>query len=306
MTRDSFQRWTSTIVALGLSLTACADPPDLVTLTGRWDATVTVRDVEIPFLFEITETDTAIEGTFFNGELTIRSTGGRFEDESLSLAFDQYASRIEATYSGGQLQGQYARGTRGSYPFRARPAEAAAVPTGEAPSIAGVWIIPTESSKGEKAWRFIVRQTGPDVSGAILRVDGDTGNLTGSYRDGRFVMSHFSGARPLLLEVTLEEDGSLRLVQNRQRELTAVRSDSAAAAALPDPTDPSRHTTIADPDEPLRFSFPDLEGRIVTNEDQRFKGKVVVVNLMGSWCPNCHDEAPFLGGSLRDLPPLGA
>ena len=64
-------------------------------------------------------------------------------------------------------------------------------------------------------------------------MDGDTGNLTGAYRDGTFVMSHFSGARPLLLEVTLEDDGSLRLLQNRQRELTAVRSDSAAAAALP-------------------------------------------------------------------------
>ena len=52
-------------------------------------------------------------------------------------------------------------------------------------------------------------------------MDGDTGNLTGAYRDGTFVMSHFSGARPLLLEVTLEDDGSLRLLQNRQRELTA-------------------------------------------------------------------------------------
>ena len=135
-------------------------------------------------------------------------------------------------------------------------------------------------------------------------MDGDTGNLTGAYRDCTFVMSHFSGARPLLLEVTLEDDGSLRLLQNRQRELTAVRSDSAAAAALPKPTDPSRHTTVADPDEPFRFSFPDLEGRLVTNEDARFAGEVVVVNITGSWCPNCHDEAPFLAelyDTYRDL-----
>ncbi len=299
--RPSVAAIVGATIALGLA--ACADAPDRPSLAGQWDATVVVNDLEIPFLFEIADDGGRVEGTFFNGELTITSTGGRFEDETLSLAFDQYASAIEAIYSDGRLEGQYVRGTRRDYPFTARPATPREATPG-APSIAGVWTIPTESNKGEKAWRFIVRQTGGVVSGAILRVDGDTGNLTGAYRDGTFVMSHFSGARPLLLEVTLEGDGSLRLVQNRRRELTAVRSDSAAADALPEPTDPALHTTVADPDEPFRFSFPDLEGRIVTNEDARFAGKVVVVNITGSWCPNCHDEAPFLAElyeTYRDL-----
>ena len=45
--------------------------------------------------------------------------------------------------------------------------------------------------------------------GAVLRVDGDTGTLTGSYRDGKFVLSHFSGARPALLTITPQPDGTL-------------------------------------------------------------------------------------------------
>ena len=281
-------------VTLSLSLAACAGAADPPSLQGQWDATVVVNELEIPFLFEIADDGERVQGTFFNGPLRIRSTDGRFENGTLALAFDQYASAIEATYVDGRLDGRYVRGRRGAYPFTAQPASTNEPAAADAPSIAGVWTIPTESSKGERAWRFIVRQTGAEVSGAILRVDGDTGNLTGAYRDGKFAMSHFSGARPLLLEVTLEDDGSLRLLQNRQGELTAVRSDSAAAAALPKPTDPSRHTTVADPDEAFRFGFPDLEGRIVTNEDARFAGQVVVVNITGSWCPNCHDEAPFL------------
>src|SRR5262249_8620882 len=28
--------------------------------------------------------------------------------------------------------------------------------------------------------------------------------------------------------------------------------------------------------------------------DSRFQGKVVLVSITGSWCPNCRDEAPFL------------
>jgi thiol-disulfide isomerase/thioredoxin len=32
----------------------------------------------------------------------------------------------------------------------------------------------------------------------------------------------------------------------------------------------------------------------VSSTDERFRGKVVIVGIGGSWCPNCHDEAPFL------------
>ncbi len=292
-------RWDRIVVALVLLAAACATPQERPSLAGRWDATVVVNDLEIPFPFEIAEDGRLVTGSFFNGELAITSTGGTFENGMLELAFAQYASTIEATYANGRLEGQYVRGSRRPYPFRAVRAAESVAASLEAPSIAGVWIIPTESSKGEKAWRFIVRQTGAEVEGGILRVDGDTGTLTGSYRDGTFVMSHFSGARPLLLEVTLEEDGSLRLLQNRQRELVAVRSDSARAAELDEPTDPSRHTRVADPSEPFRFSFPDLDGQIVTNADPRFAGKVVLVSITGSWCPNCHDEAPFLANLYK-------
>jgi peroxiredoxin len=56
---------------------------------------------------------------------------------------------------------------------------------------------------------------------------------------------------------------------------------------------------MKDPGEPFRFSFPDLHGRTVSNSDPRFRGKVVLVNISGSWCPNCHDEAPFLASLYR-------
>ena len=49
----------------------------------------------------------------------------------------------------------------------------------------------------------------------------------------------------------------------------------------------------------LRFSFPDLDGRLVSNTDARFQGKVLLVAIGGSWCPNCHDEAPYLEDLYR-------
>ncbi len=283
-------RLNQILVALVLS-TAVGAVAQEPSLAGRWDATIISNELEIPFSFEIGEESGTVTGSFFNGPLAITSTDGTLENGVLALAFDQYGSRIEATYANGQLEGQYMRGSRGQA-FRAVRAAESVAASSDVPSIDGLWIIPTESSKGEKAWRFIVRQTGAEVSAAILRVDGDTGDLTGSYRDGMFVLSHFSGSRAKLLEITINEDGSLKLLENRRTERLAVRWDSELAIGLDAPTDPSLYTSVRDPNEPFRFAFPDLDGNMVTNED--FAGKVVLVSILGSWCPNCHDEAPFL------------
>jgi thiol-disulfide isomerase/thioredoxin len=168
-----------------------------------------------------------------------------------------------------------------------------------APSIAGTWILPARSSKGETAWRFIVSQTGAEVTAAILRIDGDTGALTGTWRDGRYVLSHFDGGRPMLLEVTPVDATTLRLRQNNTTELLAVRADAPKAKEIGEPADPAHHTTVRDPNEIFTFNFPDLNGRMVSNDDPRFKGKVLLVNIGGSWCPNCHDEAPFLSALYK-------
>jgi thiol-disulfide isomerase/thioredoxin len=73
-----------------------------------------------------------------------------------------------------------------------------------------------------------------------------------------------------------------------------VVRQSGAEKGLPEPPDPTKYTGVRDPLEPLHFSFPDLNGKLVSDTDARFKGKVVIVTVGGSWCPNCHDEAPLL------------
>jgi peroxiredoxin len=164
--------------------------------------------------------------------------------------------------------------------------------------IDGLWEIPYKSPKGEKAWRLIVRQNGPEVSAAILRVDGDTGTLSGSYKDGKWLLSHFSGSRPFVLEIKPSSDGTLELLPGgaftAKLKLTAYRPADARAKGLPGPADFDNHTTLKKADEPFQFSFPDLDGKILSNNDPRFKGKVVVAVVTGTWCPNCHDEAQFL------------
>ena len=296
------------VLMLGLATPALAQPAQAAppVLAGLWDATVAIpglNNLEVPFKFEITGSGATLAGSFFNGDVRVRSTAGRVQGATVALQFAQYGSRIDATLVNGRLEGRYDRGTRGAaYPFKAVRASSAPVSARGVPPLAGEWRIPLTraSSKGEQSWRLLLRQRGADVTGAIMRVDGDTGTLSGTFRDGKVVLSHFSGARPTMYVVTPQADGSLTLLQDGRTTLTAVRVSDARAKEVAALTDPKLYTKVRNPDEPFAFAFPDLDGRMMTNRDPRFQGKVVIVSVTGSWCPNCHDEAPFMARLYRD------
>jgi peroxiredoxin len=280
------------------ALLAVATAATAQSLAGLWDASVVVNGTEIPFRFEFSGDGPKVKGSFFNGDDKVTSTSGNAHDGSVLLNFDHYATKLDAKLKDGRLEGSYGREGK-VYPFQAKRFVPSPLTSEDVPSIAGLWEIGVKSPKGESAWRFIVRQSGPEVSAAILRVDGDTGALTGTYKDGKFVLSHFSGARPSLFVVTPQKDGSIEVGQSGKPALIAFRAAEARAKGLPEPTDPSRHTSVKDPTTPFEFSFPDLNGKTVSNTDPRFRDKVVIVAISGSWCPNCHDEAPFLEALYR-------
>jgi thiol-disulfide isomerase/thioredoxin len=186
----------------------------------------------------------------------------------------------------------------GNSPFHAKRYVApTAASVANVPSIDGVWEIPHESPKGEKAWRLIVKQSGADITTTILRVDGDTGALTGSWQDGKFIASHFDGARPGLLEISAQPDGTLQVISggsNRDGVMIAYRPEVARAKGLPEPSNYQTHTSVRDPNEVFTYKFVDTHGKVLSNEDPKFKGKVVLAIVTGTWCPNCHDEAQYL------------
>lgn len=284
------------------ALLAFASAASAASLDGRWDAQLTSQGAVIPFRLDIAGSEGQLTGTLFNGDQKQTTTSARRADGTVTLEFAHYLTKIIASEKDGQLVGKVeGRFGGGSYlsavPFEARrhaPVKAAAT---TAPHIDGLWEIPYESAKGEKAWRFIVKQNGPEVSAAVLRIDGDTGALTGRWDGSKFVLSHFDGSRPLRLEVTPKEDGTLALDQSggiRAGKYAAVRTEVARAKGLPEPANFTKHTTLRDPNEKFTFRFPDLNGKLVSSEDAKFRDKVIIAIVTGTWCPNCHDEAQYL------------
>jgi thiol-disulfide isomerase/thioredoxin len=151
-----------------------------------------------------------------------------------------------------------------------------------------------DNSKLDVSWRLYLHESAPEVTGAILKTSGDSGTLVGRWHDGRLVMSHFAGERPLLFEARFNPDETLAITLDREFTYRAARTHDASAKGLPTPPDLSQFTRVLDPAAPFHFRGLDLDGKPVTDADARFRGRVVVLTIGGSWCPNCHDEAPFL------------
>src|SRR3984957_4355281 len=211
---------------LGLSFSALAQP-----VQGLWSATITVNNQQIPFRIGFSGDGANVKGWFFNGDEKVVSTSGTLENGALTLRFDHYATRLEARLQNGALEGTYGKPGRLNE-FHAAPYRADDAAAESAPSIAGLWDVEVNSPKGEKAWHLIVKQHGAEESAAILRVDGDTGTLTGSDKDGKVVLSHFSGARPALMTIPQTADGQLQVVQNGNQR-TAIRSAESRTKGLP-------------------------------------------------------------------------
>ena len=276
-------------------------------ITGLWEAVVVAGGAEVPFRFEIASRAGGAEGFFFEGDQRIGSTSGSFTNGVLKLEYDFLNTMLEARLQDGQLVGTYQNQRAGSRPqeIRMRRFTPVTLEGGDAPAVAGTWQmrrIASEVSapRDTRTWHVFLRQSGAEVSGSILRVDGDTGTLVGRWRGDKLVLSHFAGERPNLFEATRNADGTLAVTLNGTAHYLVVRSGEARAKGIPDPPDPTRYTSVKDPTTPFQFAFPDLTGKIVSNTDAQFQGKVVILAIGGSWCPNCHDEAPFLSELYKE------
>src|SRR5579872_6360817 len=131
-------------------------------IAGRYDATIRIGDQVIPFRFELAGDGANPQGIFFNGEDRLTSSGGRLSNGVLNLEWDYLATRLDATFKGGVIDGQYFGSVgprdKGAHLFHAVLAANAVAADANPPAIGGLWIIPNNSSKGEKAWRFVVEE----------------------------------------------------------------------------------------------------------------------------------------------------
>jgi len=308
MTSTLRLRWA--VAAAGICLFSAEAVASTPRIVGRWDAVVVVNTVEVPFRFEIAQNDRDVAGFFFEGSRKVASTSGRFDNGALTLEYDFLNTVLEARVEGDQLRGTYRNKRPNARPmeFRARRFVPVTGAARRAPQVGGEWVMyrtVQDTSKLDVSWRLHLEQSEVEVSGAILKTSGDSGTLVGRWQDGRLTMSHFAGDRPLVFEAQLNPDGTLSITLDQKFTYRAARNAELGAKEIPEPPDLARFTGVRNPGEPFHFNGSDLDGKVMSDADARFRGRVVVLTIGGTWCPNCRDEAPFLSELYREFHPRG-
>lgn len=295
-------------LAAALALAGCGKAPDSgnareaagpALAIGPWHASITLPGGEARFGMEVARDGDAVTVTLINGSERIRVPAVDFDGERMALRFPAYNNRIDARLTSQGLEGSLTLvklyGETQVMPFRAAPGArpGTATPTSASRDLSGRWAVTFSESDGSTypaVGEF--RQRGNRLFGTFLTETGDYRYLGGSVEGDRMRLQTFDGAHAFLFTATLGEDGRLtgKFWSGTQSEedWTATLDPNAAL------TDAAALTFLKPGHDRFTFSFPDLEGNTVSLDDARFAGKVVLVTLAGSWCPNCHDEAAFM------------
>jgi thiol-disulfide isomerase/thioredoxin len=299
---------------LAVTLAACRPSGRLksAAIEGTWRAVLSSPGGELPFALRITRRGDVLKGIVVNGAEQAPASAVSVAGSSVTIRFDWYDSAISASVSddGNAMTGAWTKtgstgpsrmlfhATRGQQPrFRS-----AAVASGSSINdVTGIWKAEFVDSQGASPARGEFHQDpGTNrVAGTFLTPTGDDRYLEGSFENGVLRLSTFDGAHAFLFHARASIDGRLSgdywSRDSYHATWTATRTDDAGAT-LPDGW---KDVGLTNTDGRFQFRFPDLAGNPVSLSDDRFRGKVVLVNIFGSWCPNCNDEAPFLAAMDR-------
>jgi thiol-disulfide isomerase/thioredoxin len=269
--------------------------------TGSWYATLEpVPGLEIAFGLKVEAKGRALSGALVNGTSESPVTTVSWDGESLTFDLAHYDAKLVARRAGDGLAGTFTRvipSGKVEVPFRAaRTASAPPKPPKGSPAITGDWGV--EMGEGEKTSRLLAtfRQEGGRATGTLLGSTGDYGPMHGTWDGKALVLTVFDGVFIYRLDGTAGEGSSLsgtfRARSGVPTPWKARRLDAAGAAAwLPGGGSIVR---AKDPDARVSFSFPESPGKLVSLDDPELKDRPVVIAISGTWCPNCHDEAPVL------------
>jgi len=283
---------------LAATLAACArkDGPPL----GTYRAVVQVDGGDLPFGLELAQENGVVVAYLINGPERVRAREVRLEDGKLTIQMPGYQQRIDATWRDGRFEGTLQllrpRAVIRDLRFVAVPGEDWRFfpkPDAAPMDFSGRWALTYQEENGTQKQAIAeLTQAGHVVTGTVLRASGDDRYIAGEARGDTLFLSRFDGGTAYLYLARLRPDGVLSGEQwtgGGSHETFSGRRDPNAKL-----DDPEALSALKPGVDRLEFSFPDMEGTLHAYPDAAHAGKVVLVTIGGSWCPNCHDEAAFL------------
>ena len=289
------------ILLLSLIIFSCKKEQSSTLKLGIWRAELQVSEHEfLPFNFEVTSEKSL---KIFNADEVIFVDDITYKDDSVLIkmpAFDGHY--FSAKITKGNLSGFFVQenqerivpfnaiyGIKDRFAYKNKPDY----------DVSGKWeaVFSEGHVDNEYIALGIFNQTGNHVTGTFRTTTGDYRFLDGAIEGDQLKLSAFDGSHVYLFTATVTDSTMKGIRYNGNHFNEPFLAKRNEVYELPDP---ESLTYLQEGYETLEFSFPDSSDQMVSLTDGRYKNKVIIVQLMGSWCPNCLDETKYYSEFYRE------
>lgn len=268
---------------------------------GTYRAVLEVQDnEELPFIFEV-KNDSLI--TIFNADEMITVDEISYKNDSVKIQTPVFEGYIIAKIEENSLKGSFIKPSLDRIvPFKAsKNNERFSSKNKASVNVSGNW--ETVFSQNSEVDKYIAKgvfnQTGKKVTGTFRTTTGDYRFLEGIIDGDSLKLSTFDGAHAFLFKAKATDStlNGFFYSGNHWKEPFIAKLNNAYE--LPNE---ENLTFIKKGYEYFDFSFPDTRGRVISLSDPEFQDKVIIIQIMGTWCPNCLDESKYLVKYLKENP----
>jgi thiol-disulfide isomerase/thioredoxin len=286
------------ILILSLIVFSCKSDPKLN--AGLWRAEVPTVAGTLPFFLEIEKEDNTLKAFAVNGDEKLAFDTLFISNDSLHLRMELFDAEITAKISDSTLHGVFSKKMAD---LSIRQSEFSAV-LGEpnrfktTQNSAGIKKIATQYAvnfiDGDVTYQAVglFKQNGEKVTGTFLTTTGDYRYLDGVVDGDSLKLSCFDGNHVFLFTAKIEGD---KLVNGKFcSSITYLETWEGIADSNAKLPDANTLTYLKPGYTKLDFSFADENGKQISINDEAYNGKITIVQVLGSWCPNCMDETKFL------------
>jgi thiol-disulfide isomerase/thioredoxin len=268
---------------------------------GYYRVVLTVKDNEqLPFVMNVTS-KTTLE--VYNAEEVIQVDEVRYSNDSVYIQTPVFEGYIAAKLTENGFKGSFIKESLDRVvPLIAEKNQEERFPIqneSKPVDMSGIWEVNFIEGDDDDDYvgKGIFEQTGNQLTGTFRTTTGDYRYLEGVVDGDTFKLSVFDGAHAFLLTGTVNDstlNGIFYSGNHWKKNFVAKRNPTYELPAA------DGLTYIKEGYDKFAFSFPDETGTHISLEDDQFKNKVTVVQIMGSWCPNCLDESKYYTQYLRE------
>lgn len=267
---------------------------------GIWRGTFqTDSTIEIPFNFEIYDSAGVKQIAFINGKERLNINEVEVRDDSVFFKTPLYETEIRAQLNKDGLEGVWLRNLPNltqRMPFKATPESDwrfVKEPKSSSVDVSGRWSVIFSKANSNDTTLAIgeFEQDNSMVYGTFLTNYGDYRFLSGELDGDVLRLSTYGGMSPSMFTATVDEDGMTGDLYSGPSNHSTWKAERDPDAEL---ADAYSLTKLKEGYNTLSFEFQDTEGNLVSLDDERYQDKVVVLQFLGSWCPNCMDETAYL------------